>query len=171
MDENDAPGTPAAPWVRYINGRGPDSDPRRCNNSLDCSLSGLATWFGRPTVSAPRTAHQMPDGRVERGGEARARDRAEARIGRPYTYIGRGARAYAVIARTLRSSGHGAAAAIVTEWPGVGAHAWNALCADPDVTWVDFQNGRMSEEPLYTDETARVFVICVNGKGGPIDVH
>ena len=42
-------------WTAYVNDGGPEADPLRGNNCLDCSLAALATWHGEPTVAAPRT--------------------------------------------------------------------------------------------------------------------
>lgn len=160
-----------AEWVRYVNGRGPGSDPTRCNNSLDCSLSGLATWYGHPTVSAPRTAFRMADGRIERSGEAGGRDRAEAWLHARFRLAGVGGDAFDVIAGTLLARGRGAAAVIVSEWPGVGAHAWNALNDGAGVCWVDFQNGRTGDAPLYRGNAGRVFAIYLDAEGRAADAR
>lgn len=163
-------GRRVAEWVRYVNGRGPGSDPARCNNSLDCSLSGLATWYGHPEVSAPRTAYRLPDGRIERYGEVGGRDRAEAWLRARYRPAGPGNAAFRVIAATLLAHGRGSAAALISEWPGVGAHAWNAV-NDGGVCWVDFQNGRVSDAPLYRNDTGRVYAICLDGEGRAVDAR
>lgn len=164
-------GRRGAEWVRYVNGRGPGSEPTRCNNCLDCALSGLATWYGRPTVSAPRTAYRMADGRIERSGEAGGRDRAEALLRARFRLAGTGGDAFDVIAATLLAHGRGAAAVIVSEWPGVGAHAWNALNDGAGVRWVDFQNGRTGDAPLYGRTTGRVFAICLDAEGRAVDAR
>jgi hypothetical protein len=58
-------------YGHLVNDGGP-SVPGRSNNCLDCSLSGLSSFRGDPTVSAPRHLDRLPDGRVDTGSGERS---------------------------------------------------------------------------------------------------
>jgi hypothetical protein len=58
-------------YGHLVNDGGP-SVLGRSNNCLDCSLSGLSSFRGDPTVSAPRHLDRLPDGRADTGSGERS---------------------------------------------------------------------------------------------------
>ncbi|WP_434742975.1 toxin glutamine deamidase domain-containing protein [Micromonospora sp. SH-82] len=152
-------------WFRLANDGGPQADPTRGINCIDCTLSLYETWaHGRPRVSAPRTfdGYQFGDVRRPIDGEAGGSARIEAATGGrfqrlcapppPGAPVSRGAAVHGAYRRLhdhLRIGGHGSYAFVVTEWEGGGAHVWVALNQNGTVLYLDPQLGVVSERPPY----------------------
>ncbi|MER7168404.1 toxin glutamine deamidase domain-containing protein [Micromonospora sp. NPDC000207] len=152
-------------WFRLANDGGPQADPTRGINCVDCTLSLYETWaHGRPRVSAPRTfdGYQFGDVRRPVDGEAGGPARIEAATGGrfqrlcapppPGGPVSRGSAvhgAYRQLHDHLRIGGHGSYAFLITEWEGGGAHIWVALNQNGTVLYLDPQLGVVSERPPY----------------------
>lgn len=130
-------------WFALANDGGPQADPTRGINCLDCTLSLFETWVhGRPRVSAPRTfdGYAAGDIRCPIMGEKNGPRRVEQVTGgRFQKLVGR--REEATDSRDLRDAvdrgfenlrvqlkigGHGSYAFLITEWENGGSHAWVA---------------------------------------------
>ncbi|MET8468971.1 toxin glutamine deamidase domain-containing protein [Streptomyces sp. NPDC006422] len=137
-------------WAGLQNDGGPGV-PGRSNNCADCTRSFLETWFGRPTVSAPRTLDTNPDGSLNRfSAERNSVENQERWAGAPSTYAGSDhPNPYARIAHELTQAGHGSAAMIAVNWPGGGGHAFAAVNHNGQVLFVDPQTGVVSETPIH----------------------
>lgn len=160
-------------WPDYINDGGPEADPLRGNNCLDCSMAALATWYGHPTVAAPRTADVDPvDGRVDlRAGEHDGITRAERWTEGRYEGFGGGDSGYAAIERKLREAGPGSSAAIINAWNTVqpSSHAWNAFNDGGKIVWYGPQEARKSERPLYQGPQVKaVWAVCLDKEGNQL---
>ncbi|WP_232326585.1 toxin glutamine deamidase domain-containing protein [Microbispora sp. ATCC PTA-5024] len=155
---------PRGTWIRLINAEGPSEDPFRSNNAVDCALSVMSTWHGEPVVAARRQPEFDPNGRPLLTGETGGVTRAEEWLGQRFEYVGHGRRAYVAIAQRLIFGGHGAAAVLITRWPGGGSHAWNAVNCRGEVLWIDAQRGHMALEPPYEDVTG-VFAVVIDRQG------
>ncbi|GAA0368049.1 hypothetical protein GCM10009530_17520 [Microbispora corallina] len=155
---------PRGTWIRLINAEGPSEDPFRSNNAVDCALSVMSTWHGEPVVAARRLPEFDPNGRPLLTGETGGVTRAEEWLGQRFEYVGHGRRAYVAIAQRLIFGGHGAAAVLITRWPGGGSHAWNAVNCRGEVLWIDAQRGHMALEPPYEDVTG-VFAVVIDRQG------
>lgn len=158
---------PDGEWTDYVNDGGPDVDQFRGNNCLDCSVAALATWYGHPTVAAPRFPDRTPDGRVDiYGGEKQGVDRAEAWTGARYEGFGASDAGLAAIEKKLRDGGHGSSAAIVNAWSTVGAHAWNAFNHNGKIIWYDPQEAVTSDQPVHRGRrVGAVAAICLDSEG------
>lgn len=140
----------------------------RTSNALDCALSMLSTYAGKPRA-AGTISFDPHDPLGALRGEVGGRERAEAFVGRPFEYIGPDASAYAVIAERVQAAGHGAAAIIVNSWPphlGTGTHAWNVLNHQGRLTWIDPNLGKRGDQPLYP-EAYGVWAIVVDVNWNP----
>jgi hypothetical protein len=155
---------PRSTWIRLINAEGPSEDPFRSNNAVDCALAVMSTWHGEPVVAARRQPEYDPSGRPLLTGETGGVTRAEEWLGHRFEYVGHGRRAYIAIAQRLIFGGHGAAAVLITRWPGGGSHAWNAVNCRGEVLWIDAQRGHMAVEPPYEDVTG-VFCVVIDREG------
>ncbi|GII01211.1 toxin glutamine deamidase domain-containing protein [Planobispora takensis] len=155
---------PRGMWIRLINGAGSTDDPFRATNAMDCAMAVLATWYGVPTVAAPRYPEYDRIGKPLLSGEAGGSARAERWLGQRFQHAGQGRRAYTMVAQTLLAGGHGAAALLVTRWPSGGSHAWNAVNSGGEVIWIDAQRGHMAVEPPY-DSVTGVFCMIVDREG------
>ncbi|MHC5257545.1 toxin glutamine deamidase domain-containing protein [Streptomyces sp. UC4497] len=155
-------------WAGLQNDGGPGV-PGRSNNCADCTRSFLETWFGRPTVSAPRTLDQNPDGSLNRFSAERDSVDNQARwAGAPSTYAGKDhPNPYARIAHELSQAGHGSAAVIGVNWPGGGGHAFAAVNHNGQVLFVDPQTGVVSENPIHLG-AAEVFYTPLDANRNPI---
>lgn len=155
-------------WAGLQNDGGPGV-PGRSNNCADCTRSFLETWFGRPTVSAPRTLDQNPDGSLNRFSAERDSVDNQARwAGAPSTYAGKDhPNPYARIAHELSQAGHGSAAVIGVNWPGGSGHAFAAVNHNGQVLFVDPQTGVVSENPIHLG-AAEVFYTPLDANRNPI---
>ncbi|MFJ8951127.1 toxin glutamine deamidase domain-containing protein [Streptomyces sp. NPDC102381] len=155
-------------WAGLQNDGGPGV-PGRSNNCADCTRSFLETWFGRPTVSAPRTLDQNPDGSLNRfSAERDSVDNQERWAGAPSTYAGKDhPNPYARIAHELSQAGHGSAAVIGVNWPGGGGHAFAAVNHNGQVLFVDPQTGVVSENPIHLG-AQEVFYTPLDANRNPI---
>lgn len=152
-------------WFHLANDGGPQADPTRGINCVDCTLSFYETWMhGRPRVSAPRTFDGYLEGDVRRpiGGETDGARRIEESTGGrfqklcevtgPTTSFGLRQlveRGYRDLDEQLLAGGHGSYAFLVTSWEGGGAHAWVALNQNGSVLYLDPQSGHVGNLPLY----------------------
>ncbi|MEU0518729.1 toxin glutamine deamidase domain-containing protein [Streptosporangium sp. NPDC006007] len=155
---------PRGMWVRLINGAGAADDPFRATNALDCALAVLSTWYGTPTVAAPRRPEYDRIGRPLLTGEAGGVARAERWLGQRFQYVGQGRQAYVPIGQALLAGGHGAAAIIANRWPAGGSHVWNAVNSGGEVIWIDAQRGHMAVDPPY-DAVTGVFCVVIDREG------
>ncbi|MCM2579857.1 toxin glutamine deamidase domain-containing protein [Streptomyces meridianus] len=123
----------------------------RSNNCADCSRSFLESWYGNPTVSAPRTPDTNPDGSPDRTSpENDSVDNQQRWAGAPFTYNGDNIPMAAYqVAKGLWDAGHGSAALIAVSWPGGGGHAFNAVNWNGHIVWVDTQSGAVSKDFPY----------------------
>ncbi|MET7298744.1 toxin glutamine deamidase domain-containing protein [Embleya sp. NPDC005575] len=146
-------------WFRLQNDGGMHV-PGRGINCLDGVLAFGRTWFGRPEVSAARVPGE---GDGETYGMARAAQETNA----PWTRLGLNpdgsnnpGAAFARLDATLRASGPGSIAYIVTEWPPRNevqpdgsikvmrsSHAWAAVNVGGDIMWVDPQTSQIMHLP------------------------
>ncbi|KWW99238.1 hypothetical protein LI90_872 [Carbonactinospora thermoautotrophica] len=159
------PSGEVAPWVRAINDGGPQADPTRGQNCVDCTLSFRETWgHARARVAAPRTFDGYANGDVNQVlfGELDGTGRTEDVTGGRYQGLTGDLRnvppdqarqavqdAYDAIAKKLLDSGSGAHAFIVTDWAGQGAHQWMAVNQNGKILWVDPQIGLAQDTPPY----------------------
>ncbi|MEU2791080.1 toxin glutamine deamidase domain-containing protein [Streptomyces sp. NPDC007100] len=143
--------------------------PGRSNNCADCTRSFLETWFGRPTVSAPRTLDLNADGSLNTFSAERDSVDNQARwAGAPSTYAGKDhPNPYARIAYDLSQAGHGSAAVIGVNWPGGGGHAFAAVNHNGQVLFVDPQTGVVSENPIHLG-AQEVFYTPLDANRNPI---
>ncbi|BCK67809.1 hypothetical protein Srufu_017620 [Streptomyces libani subsp. rufus] len=143
--------------------------PGRSNNCADCTRSFLETWFGRPTVSAPRTLDLNADGSLNTYSAERDSVDNQARwAGAPSTFAGKDhPNPYARIAYELSQAGHGSAAVIGVNWPGGGGHAFAAVNHNGQVLFVDAQTGVVSENPIHLG-AQEVFYTPLDANRNPI---
>ncbi|MFJ9519655.1 toxin glutamine deamidase domain-containing protein [Kitasatospora sp. NPDC101801] len=146
-------------WIGAVNGDGPTA-PGRGNNCVDVALSIVDTYLGRPTAAAPRTPPSP-------GGEAGGRDRIESSLGAKFADLGSGREAFDRLESTLRQSGHGSQAVIITTDADGRAHAWNAVNHNGQVTYIDGQTGQRSDQPLHSGDEG-VFAIPLDPDRAPI---
>ncbi|MGW4543866.1 toxin glutamine deamidase domain-containing protein [Streptomyces chartreusis] len=169
-DENGDPIRPPdpadGPWVRNINGDGADS-PGRNNNCTDVALSTVDTYAGNPTAAAARTPDPNPDGTPSDRGEKAGRDRIENTLGARFSDMGNGRDAFNRLENTLRNSGHGSQAVIITQDANGRAHAWNAVNHNGRVTYIDAQTGQQSSKPLHNGNNG-VFAIPLDSNRQPV---
>ncbi|WP_344499666.1 toxin glutamine deamidase domain-containing protein [Streptomyces enissocaesilis] len=172
-DENGDPTRPPdpadGPWVQNINGTGPDT-PGRNNNCVDVALSTVDTYTGNPTAAAARTPDPDPDGNPSDRGENGGRDRIENTLGARFSDLGNGRDAFDHLENTLRTSGHGSQAVIITQDPNGRAHAWNAVNHNGRITYIDAQTGRTSPDPLHSGNNG-VFAIPLDANRHPVGPH
>ncbi len=148
-------------WPEVLNGGG-HRESGRSNNCVDLALSGLDTFAGRPTCSAPR----LPDGPAgERGG----RDRAERELGTHFRDLGSGDGALVLLAEALLHYGPGSQAVLLTLDEYGRSHTWNAVVHGTAVTFLDYQAGRQSAAPLYSADHG-LWAIAVDGESRPLDL-
>lgn len=156
-------------WTEYVNDGGPEADPQRGNNCLDCSLAAIATYHGEPTVAAPRTLDLNRQGTPdihagETDGVRRAADWLEAK----HSKMGSGDEGLAGVEEKLREAGAGSSAAIITAWqsPAGASHAWNAFNDGGKIVWYDPQVSVKGAQPLYGgSQVAKVWAICIDREG------
>ncbi|MEV1146363.1 toxin glutamine deamidase domain-containing protein, partial [Micromonospora sp. NPDC049799] len=151
-------------WFRLMNDGGPQADPTRGINCLDCTLSLFDTWVhGRPRVAAPRTFDAYENGNVTRpldgeaNGPARIEDVTGGRFQRlcapsdgtspvhPKQALDAG---YRNLHDQLVIGGHGSFAFVINQWEGGGSHIWVALNQNGTVLHLDPQSGEISDKPL-----------------------
>ena len=144
-------------WLKAVNDGGVDV-PGRANNCTDCLLSFAATWYGDPTVSAPRTETSGP----EDGGLARL----EAVLGRPLEFYG-DVRGLNTIADQLRQAGPGSMAGITVNWRNAGAHAFAMVNVQGKVLIIDPQLGRVGLPAEWFGHIEHVFGAVLDPDGRP----
>ncbi|WP_279617142.1 toxin glutamine deamidase domain-containing protein [Streptomyces regalis] len=169
-DENGDPTRPPNPadgrWVERINGEGRDA-PGRNNNCVDVALSTVDTYAGNPTAAASRTPDLDADGNPSDRGEKGGRDRIENTLGARFNDMGNGRDAFNRLENTLRNSGHGSQAVIITQDANGRAHAWNAVNHNGKITYIDAQTGQQSSKPLHSGNNG-VFAIPLDSNRQPV---
>ncbi|MFJ7078867.1 toxin glutamine deamidase domain-containing protein [Streptomyces sp. NPDC098781] len=169
-DENGDPTRPPDPedgrWVERINGEGRDA-PGRNNNCADVALSTVDTYAGNPTAAASRTPDLDADGNPSDRGEKGGRDRIENTLGARFSDMGNGRDAFTRLENTLRDSGHGSQAVIITQDANGRAHAWNAVNHNGKITYIDAQTGQKSSKPLHRGDNG-VFAIPLDSNRQPV---
>ncbi|NYF57049.1 toxin glutamine deamidase domain-containing protein [Micromonospora purpureochromogenes] len=179
-------------WFALANDGGPQADPTRGINCLDCTLSLFETWVhGRPRVSAPRTfdGYAAGDIRCPIMGEKNGPRRVEQVTGgRFQKLVGRreGAtdsqtlhdavdRGFENLRVQLKIGGHGSYAFLITEWENGGSHAWVALNQNGTILYLDPQSGAVHDQPLYRhqgvadpDNVISVDALVLGGDGRPM---
>ncbi|WP_159039092.1 toxin glutamine deamidase domain-containing protein [Streptomyces sp. JHA19] len=169
-DENGDPTRPPdpadGPWVQRINGEGPDA-PGRSNNCVDTALSTVDTYAGNPTAAGARTPDLDADGNPSDRGERGGRDRIENTLGARFSDMGNGRDAFNRLENTLRDSGHGSQAVIITQDANGRAHAWNAVNHNGKITYIDAQTGQQSRNPLHSGDHG-VFAVPLDSNRQPI---
>ncbi|WP_433390248.1 toxin glutamine deamidase domain-containing protein [Micromonospora sp. KLBMP9576] len=152
-------------WFGLVNDGGPQADPTRGINCIDCTLSLFDTWMhGRPRVAAPRTFDAYLAGDVTRpvNGELNGTGRVEdvtggrfQRLCQPTEDVQGAERRWAIdtgyrnLHHQLRLGGHGSLAFVVNTWEQGGSHIWVALNQNGTILYVDPQTGAVSDAPLY----------------------
>ncbi|MBO0514545.1 toxin glutamine deamidase domain-containing protein, partial [Streptomyces beijiangensis] len=154
------------PWVQHINGEGTDA-PGRNNNCVDVALSTADTLSGNPTAAAARTPDTGPDGLPSDRGETNGRNRIENALGARFSDMGDGRNAFNRLENTLRDSGHGSQAVIITQDANGRAHAWNAVNHNGRITYIDAQTGRTSRTPLHDGKNG-VFAVPLDANRRPV---
>jgi hypothetical protein len=81
--------------------------------------------------------------------------------------MGNGKDAFTNLESTLRDSGHGSQAVIITTDSNGRAHAWNAVNHNGDITYIDSQTGQRSNTPLHNGDNG-VFAIPLNPDRRPV---
>ncbi|WP_425472338.1 toxin glutamine deamidase domain-containing protein [Streptomyces cyaneus] len=76
--------------------------------------------------------------------------------------MGNGRDAFNRLENTLRNSGHGSQAVIITQDANGLAHAWNAVNHNGKITYIDAQTGQQSSKPLHSGNNG-VFAIPLDG--------
>ncbi|WP_190201455.1 toxin glutamine deamidase domain-containing protein [Streptomyces djakartensis] len=169
-DENGDPTRPPDPadgrWVERINGEGRDA-PGRNNNCVDTALSTVDTYAGNPTAAGARTPDHDADGKPSDRGERGGRDRIENTLGARFSDLGNGRDAFNRLENTLRDSGHGSQAVIITQDANGRAHAWNAVNHNGKITYIDAQTGQQSSKPLHSGDNG-VFAIPLDSDRQPV---
>ncbi|MEU7982293.1 toxin glutamine deamidase domain-containing protein [Micromonospora sp. NPDC049081] len=180
-------------WFALANDGGPQADPTRGINCLDCTLSLFETWVhGRPRVAAPRTFDGYLQGDIRRpvNGEAGGPGRVEEVTGGRFQKLFAVAdgvppgpadlrqsveRGYRNLHDQLVLGGHGSYAFLITEWENGGSHAWVALNQNGTVLYLDPQAGTVHERPLYAhagrrhpDNVVGIDALILGGDGHPM---
>ncbi|MEW2383131.1 toxin glutamine deamidase domain-containing protein [Micromonospora sp. NPDC047707] len=180
-------------WFGLVNDGGPQADPTRGINCVDCTLSLFDTWVhGRPRVSAPRTFDAYALGDVTRplNGEADGPGRIEDVTGGRFQRLcetptemppAERARVLDTGYRNLRDQllvgGHGSFAFVINRWEGGGSHIWVALNQNGTVLHLDPQSGEIADEPLghhrgvphpYNAVDADVLILAGDGEPMPL---
>ncbi|MBM7080501.1 toxin glutamine deamidase domain-containing protein [Micromonospora humida] len=180
-------------WFALTNDGGPQADPTRGINCLDCTLSFYETWLhGRPRVAAPRTFDGYLQGDVRRpvngeiGGPGRVEEVTGGRFQKLFA-VDEGVRPGPAALRTsvergyrnlrdqLVLGGHGSYAFLITEWENGGSHAWVALNQNGTVLYLDPQAGTVHDRPLYghtgrrrPDNVVGIDALILGGDGRPM---
>ncbi|MER7458207.1 toxin glutamine deamidase domain-containing protein [Micromonospora sp. NPDC126480] len=178
-------------WFRLLNDGGPQADPTRGINCVDCTLSLFETWVhGRPRVSAPRTFDAYALGDVTRplNGEANGPGRIEdvtggrfQRLCQPPSGTSPDERArvldtgYRNLRDQLLVGGHGSFAFVINQWEGGGSHIWVALNQNGSILYLDPQSGEIADRPLgrhrgvpHPYNAVDVDVLVIGGDGAPM---
>ncbi|WP_346536399.1 toxin glutamine deamidase domain-containing protein [Micromonospora sp. DPT] len=179
-------------WFALANDGGPQADPTRGINCLDCTLSLFETWVhGRPRVSAPRTFDGYTAGDIrcpimgEKNGPRRVEQvtggRFQRLVGRREGVTDSSAlrdavdRGFENLRVQLKIGGHGSYAFLITEWENGGSHAWVALNQNGTILYLDPQSGAVHDQPLYQhqgvadpDNVISVDALVLGGDGRPM---
>jgi len=157
-------------WLGKLNDGGYKRDGR-FENCVDCSLSFIATWYGAPTVSAPRNEGHWVGATDEphcEGGEELGFERAENYCRQNFVYEGMGWNGVQAVVEKVREMGPGGAAvigALHEDDANSRGHAWNIVNDRGVVRLVDPQMGRCVEatdvEPEYFKFSGIVWAIVL----------
>ncbi|MFJ9520830.1 toxin glutamine deamidase domain-containing protein [Kitasatospora sp. NPDC101801] len=152
-------------WPAAINGDDPHA-PGRNNNCVDTALATVDTFDGNPTPAGARTPDHDTHGNPTDRGERNGRDRIENALGTKFNDMGDGPQAFHRIEDTLRNSGHGSQAVIITTDNDGRSHAWNAVNHNGTITYIDAQTGQHSDKPLHNGDNG-VFAIPLDPDRNP----
>ncbi|WP_084787197.1 glycohydrolase toxin TNT-related protein [Nocardia sp. Root136] len=140
------------PYGRLINDGGPHVTGRNIN-CLDASLAALASFNGRPEVSAPRTVDLLPDGTVSRQGERNGPARAATWLGGQWQTFANPNQSvpdrFQALHDWISQRGPGSSALVLNDWQGGGGHA-TAIVYPIGATgpvWWDPQQRTFSDSP------------------------
>ncbi|MFE2629501.1 toxin glutamine deamidase domain-containing protein, partial [Streptomyces sp. NPDC059374] len=147
--------------------RGGPPPPARPHNCVDTALSTVDTYAGNPTAAGARTPDLDADGNPSDRGERGGRDRIENTLGARFNDMGNGRDAFNRLENTLRDSGHGSQAVIITQDANGRAHAWNAVNHNGKITYIDAQTGQQSRNPLHSGDHG-VFAIPLDPNRQPV---
>ncbi|MFE5479052.1 toxin glutamine deamidase domain-containing protein [Nocardia sp. NPDC056541] len=140
------------PYGRLINDGGPHVTGRNIN-CLDASLAALASFNGRPEVSAPRTVDLLPDGTVSRQGERNGPDRAAAWLGGQWQTFANPNQSvpdrFQALHDWISQMGPGSSALVLNDWQGGGGHATAIVypIGASGPVWWDPQQRTFSDSP------------------------
>ncbi|MGW6734155.1 toxin glutamine deamidase domain-containing protein [Streptomyces sp. NPDC055013] len=134
---------------------------------MDTALSTVDTYAGNPTAAGARTPDHDADGNPSDRGEEGGRDRIENTLGARFSDMGNGRDAFNRLENTLRNSGHGSQAVIITQDVNGRAHAWNAVNHNGKITYIDAQTGQQSSKPLHSGDNG-VFAIPLDRNREPV---
>ncbi|WP_144121455.1 toxin glutamine deamidase domain-containing protein [Catellatospora sichuanensis] len=178
-------------WFGLANDGGPELDPSRGINCVDCMISAWRTWRGRPQVSAPRTfdGYAGTDVNAVTGGEAGGMARVAAAVGGTWQTVfpnmsqSPAAQAqqwsdwgFASVTHELTEAGHGAAMFIVTEWQAGTSHAWLAVNQNGTILFLDPQTRQISEnvsmyghtgDPSNNGNVVGMYAMMLDSQGDP----
>ncbi|MFD0593564.1 toxin glutamine deamidase domain-containing protein [Catellatospora coxensis] len=178
-------------WFGLANDGGPELDPSRGINCVDCMISAWRTWRGRPQVSAPRTfdGYAGTDVNAVTGGEVGGMARVAAAVGgawqtvfpnmsqSPATQAQQWSDwGFAAITHELQEAGHGAAMFIVTEWQAGTSHAWLAVNQDGTILFLDPQTRQIAEnvsmyghtgDPSNNANVVGMYAMMLDANGDP----
>ncbi|MEU5938241.1 toxin glutamine deamidase domain-containing protein [Micromonospora sp. NPDC047548] len=180
-------------WFGLANDGGPQADPTRGINCLDCTLSLYETWVhGRPRVSAPRTFDGYTAGDIRRpilgegDGPQRVEEVTGGRFQKLVPRLEQGTRNPTLLPDAvdrgfnnlhiqLKIGGHGSYAFLITEWENGGSHAWVALNQNGTILYLDPQSGAVHDQPLYRhqgvadpDNVVSIDALVLGGDGRPM---
>ncbi|WP_281906700.1 toxin glutamine deamidase domain-containing protein [Nocardia cyriacigeorgica] len=159
------------PYGQLINDGG-TTVPGRNNNCVDCAMSALSAFFGRPQVSAPRWPDRLPNGEIDvASGEQNGLERAARWLGQDLqTDAGSGRPIpdqFRALHDRIAALGPGAAALVVNQWhardpdtgqlqyhpdgtPVLDGNHASVIVYPPGAdgpVWWDPQSGRTSDHP------------------------
>ncbi|AUG76708.1 hypothetical protein CFP65_1834 [Kitasatospora sp. MMS16-BH015] len=142
--------------------------PGRNNNCVDATLALLDTFDGHPTPAAARTPEFDEHGNPSDLGELGGRDRIERNLGAKFSDLGDGPDAFNRLEDTLRGSGHGSKAAIMTIDENGRSHTWVAVNHNDRITYLDGQTGGREDKPLRNGDSGAVFAIPLDPNRKPV---
>lgn len=145
-------------WLKAINGGG-TTVPGRSNNCVDCVAAFAATWYGDPTVAAPRSEST--------GGEANGDSRLADAFGAPFRDYG-DARGLDVIRDELRQAGPGSMAAVRSSWTSGGRHIFAMVNVDGEILVVDPQTGQLGVPSTWSARFQEIHGIVLDPQARPV---
>ncbi|MFD3744480.1 toxin glutamine deamidase domain-containing protein [Nocardia sp. NPDC058633] len=160
------------PYGGLINDGGPHVTGRNIN-CLDASLAALASFNGRPEVSAPRTVDLDPDGTPSRRGERNGLGRAETWLGGQWQTFASPSQSvpqqFQALHDWISQMGPGSSALVVNAWQGGGSHATTIVypIGATGPVWWDPQQATFSDTPpaSLTSQSSSFSFMTVDQQG------